>query len=205
MNYYTIIRHCENLKLKGIAEFFESEYKKATQNKLTYKEFLVNILKCESEFRDNRAKATLLKLAGFPKAKSCEIFDFSAASVDEMLIRELLCLDFISNNENILLVGASGVGKTHLATAIGLKATEHRIKTKFISASDLTIQLSSAKIMGKLDSYFKRVIHTTKLLIIDEFGYLKLNEEQANLFFEVVNRSYEQGSIIITSNLPFIK
>lgn len=200
-----IINHCQSLKLKGILEFFEDESGKAIKNKLTYKEFLANILKCESDFRDNRAKATLLKLAGFAKVKNIESFDFSAINVDEMHIKELLGLDFISKAENILMVGASGVGKTHLATAIGLEAVQNRIKTKFISASDLMLQLSSAKMMGKLENYFKRVICATKLLIIDEFGYLKLNEEQANLFFEVVNRRYEQGSIIITSNLPFIK
>ncbi len=95
------------------------------------------------------------------------------------------------------MVGASGVGKTHLDSSIGLEAVQNRIKTKFISASDLMLQLSSAKMMGKLESYFKRVICATKLLIIDESLYLKLNEEQANLFFEVVNRRYEQGSIIL--------
>ncbi|WP_321303934.1 ATP-binding protein [Campylobacter sp.] len=77
--------------------------------------------------------------AGFPKAKNIESFDFSATNVDEMQIRELLSLDFISKAENILMVGASGVGKTHLATAIGLKAVQNRIKTKFISLSDLML------------------------------------------------------------------
>ena len=81
----------------------------------------------------------MLKLAGFPKAKNIESFDFSVTNVDEMQIRELLSLDFISNNDNILLVGASGVGKTHLATAIELKAVQNRIKTKFINASDLIL------------------------------------------------------------------
>lgn len=92
-----------------------------------------------------------------------------------------------------------------MASAIAYAATQKRIKTKFISASDLIIQLESAQSQNKLDNYFKRVVGTPKLLVIDEFGYVKFNENQANLFFQIINKKYELGSIIITSNLSFTK
>jgi DNA replication protein DnaC len=98
-----------------------------------------------------------------------------------------------------------GVGKTHLAQSIGYIATQQRIRTKFITMSDLLFQLEAAQLQGKLENYFSRVIKSVKLLIIDEFGYIKLNQNQANLFFQIVNKRYENSSIIITSNLTFTK
>jgi len=105
----------------------------------------------------------------------------------------LLTLRFIDECKNILLFGPSGVGKTHLATAIAYAVTQQRIKTKFITAGDLMIQLEAASATNRLDNYFKRTIGIPRVLVIDEFGYVKFNEK------------YETGSIIITSNLSFTK
>ena len=109
----------------------------------------------------------------------------------------------MDRKENLLLLGPSGAGKTHPAIALGYLATQKRLRTRFITVADLLLQLESAKHTNQLESYFKRTINANKLLILDEFGYIKLNEEQANLFFQIVNKRYETGSIIITSNLPF--
>jgi len=111
---------------------------------------------------------------------------------------------FIDEAKNILLLGSSGVGKTHLALSIGYAATQKRIKTKFITASDLVLKLKSAHMQNKLDYYLKRVILSSKLLIIDELGYFRLNELESNLFFQIINKKYETSSII-TTNLNFIK
>jgi DNA replication protein DnaC len=112
---------------------------------------------------------------------------------------------FIDESKNIILLGPSGVGKTHLALSIGYAATQKRIKIKFITASDLVLQLKSAKIQNQLDYYLKRIILPSRLLIIDELGYFKLDELESNLFFQIVNKKYETSSIIITTNLSFIR
>ena len=94
-------------------------------------------------------------------------------------------------------------GKTHIACALGFKATQARIKTKFITAADLMLQLGMAQRQGKLKSYMQRAVIAPKLLIIDEIGYLPFGREEANLFFNVIAKRYEKGSIVLTSNLPF--
>ena len=102
-----------------------------------------------------------------------------------------------------MLLGPSGVGKTHLGIAIGYKATQSGIKTRFVSAADLMLQLASTYRHGRLKEYIRRAIQAPKLLIIDEVGYLPFSREEASHFFQAIAQRYERGSIIITSNLPF--
>ena len=196
---------CNLLKLPGIYQSYSYISDKASNEDLSYSEYLYEILKAEYQLRDKRSKETLLKFASFPKIKTIETFDFSCANIDKNLINEILTMRFIDETKNILLLGPSGVGKTHLALSIGYAATQNRIKTKFISASDLILQLKAAKLQNKLDYYLKRIIMPSKLLIIDELGYFKLDEIESNLFFQIVNKKYETSSIIITTNLNFIK
>jgi len=200
-----INEYCLKFKLPGILEHYQHLADIASKEKISYSEYLYKLLEFENKGREIRSKDMLLKISGIPKLKTIESFDYKSSSVDKTLINELLTLRFIDEYKNILLFGPSGVGKTHLATAIAYATTQQRIKTKFISASDLMIQLESAQSQNKLDNYFKRVIGIPKLLVIDEFGYVKFNENQANLFFQIVNKKYELGSIIITSNLSFTK
>jgi len=102
-----------------------------------------------------------------------------------------------------MLLGPSGMGKTHLAIALGYLAAQAALKVKFISAADLLLQLETAQRQGRYKSFLRRSILGPSLLIVDEIGYLPMTGEQANLFFQVVAKRYEAGSIIITSNLPF--
>ncbi|MCG9684608.1 IS21-like element helper ATPase IstB [Vibrio sp. Isolate23] len=195
---------CLELGLKSLAvewcEIAEQELKKES----SYGEFLLAALQSESESRHVRAQETLLKQAGFPSLKTMEGFDFKLATgVPRKSVKELENLSFVERRENVFLLGPSGVGKTHLASALGYLATKKRIKTKFITASDLMMQLGLANRQGKLKSFMQRSILAPKLLIIDEIGYLPFGREEANLFFNVVAKRYEKGSIILTSNLTF--
>lgn len=205
MLHEKIQEYCLELKLSGILSHYKEISDTAAQEKIPYSQYLSNLLEYEINQRSIRSKQTLLKLASFPNVKTIDTFDYKSSSVDKVLINELLTLRFIDEQKNILLLGPSGVGKTHLALSLGYASTQHRLKTKFVSTNDLILQLQSAKMANSLDNYFKRVISPAKLLIIDEFGYMKLDEEQSNLFFQIVNKKYEQGSIIITSNLSFTK
>ena len=118
-------------------------------------------------------------------------------------IQELASLGFVERAENIVLLGPSGTGKTHLAIAFGLIAAQKGWKVRFTTAADLVIAMEAAYRQGRMKEVMHRVIAAPKLLIIDEIGYLPFGREQANLFFQVVARRYERGSLILTSNLAF--
>ncbi len=116
---------------------------------------------------------------------------------------ETFNLSFIARAENVVFLGASGVGKTHLSMALGYKAIMNNVKTKFITAANPMLQLSTAYQQGKLENLYATGDTHPKLLIIDEIGYLPFGREEANLFFNVIAKRYEKGSTILTSNLPF--
>ncbi|WP_456452839.1 IS21-like element helper ATPase IstB [Hydrogenimonas sp.] len=198
-----ITHYCQAIKLSGVAEHYGPLAQQAAEEEWSYTDFLQRLLAYEYEKREQRGKETTLRMSGIPKVKTIESFDFSLSSVDKTVLQEILTLRFIEETKNILLLGPSGVGKTHLAIAIAYAATQKRIKTRFITAADLLLQLESAKRTQRLEYYLKRIIGGVRLLVIDEFGYIKLNEEQANLLFQIVNKKYETGSIVITSNLSF--
>ncbi|VAW78169.1 Mobile element protein, partial [hydrothermal vent metagenome] len=126
-----------------------------------------------------------------------------AAGVPKAQVQQLGSLSFIERAENIVLLGPSGVGKTHIATALGYKAVQSGLKTRFISASDLILQLSTAQRQDKYKSVMQRSVLAPKLLIIDEIGYLPFDIGESKLLFDVIAKRYEKGSVILTSNLPF--
>jgi DNA replication protein DnaC len=118
-------------------------------------------------------------------------------------VQELASLAFIERSENVVLLGPSGTGKTHIAVVLGYAATQAGIKVRFITAADLLMILTTAHWQNQLADALKRFVNPYRLLIIDEIGYLPMSREQANLFFQVIARRYERGSLIVTSNLPF--
>lgn len=205
MLHEQIESYCKEFKLPAILENYQSIANQAAQESYSFSEYLLKLLQSESKQRAFRGRAMTLKTAGFPIIKTLDQFDYKIASLNHSQMSELATLSFVERMENILLLGPSGVGKTHLAIALGYLATQERIKTRFMTIADFLLQLESAKLANKLDYYFKRIISVNRLLILDEFGYIKLNETQANLLFQVINKKYETGSIIITSNLPFTK
>ncbi len=153
--------------------------------------------------RVDRSINARIKKAGFKYLATLEEFDFSfQPQIDEKLIRELATLSFLDSATNILLLGAPGVGKTHLSIALGLEATKQRRRVKFISAEDLTNELITANASNILTDYLESMSRI-ELLIIDEIGYLQLSKETSSLFFRLISKRYEKASTIITSNKEF--
>jgi DNA replication protein DnaC len=192
-------------RLPAITENYHYIAQECAKTSASYSEFLFKLLECEMKEKIERSKRTVLKFAGFPVIKTIEMFDFTSSGINKSQITELSSLKFIDNAENIILVGPSGTGKTHMALSLGYIAAQQRIRTRFITLSDLLLQLEIAEDQKRLKDYFKQYVGHIRLLIIDELGYTRLNERQANIFFQLINKRYESGSIIITSNLSFLK
>jgi len=199
-----IIELCQSLNLPVIANEWPAIAEKNVKEEGSYAELIYQLLKTELQGKQTRTRQAYLRLAGFPSTKTLEQFDFNfATNVPRKTIQNLSSLSFVHRCENLILLGPSGTGKTHLAIGLGHKAVEERMKTRFVTAADLMLQLATAKSQGKLQSYIQRSINNVKLLIIDEIGYLPFGREEANLFFNVIAKKYEKGSLILTSNLPF--
>ncbi len=195
---------CQQLRLSTTAEAYVNLADHAARKKLSLADFLEQVLKAEVAARQSRTRAMLAKVAGFPAVKSLEQFDFTfAPSIPEAEVRELASLAFIERAENVVFVGPSGVGKTHLAIALGQLATQAGVRTRFTTAADLMLALSTALRQNRLAEMLDRAISSYRLLIIDEIGYLPLPREQADMFFQVIAKRYEKASVLVTSNLPF--
>ncbi|HKR47505.1 MAG TPA: IS21-like element helper ATPase IstB [Paraburkholderia sp.] len=195
---------CKQLNLLHLPTQIAHLGQMAAKRELGYLDFLEQALKDEAMARAERMRRTLTRLAGFPAIKTLDEFDFEfALGVPKALVLELGSLAFVERAENVVLLGPSGVGKTHLAVALGYRATQAGFRTRFITAADLLMQLTTALRRNQLEEAIKRVTKPYRLMIIDEMGYLPMDREQANLLFQVVAKRYENGSLILTSNLPF--
>jgi DNA replication protein DnaC len=195
---------CEQLKLSRLVAQWPALAQDAARSEASFADFLEKVLASELVARDERRANTLLKLATMPAVKTLEQFDWShAGGAPKAQILELAHLAFVQRAENVVLLGPSGVGKTHMALALGHRAVMAGHKVRFISAADLMLQLAAAKSQGRLKEYFNRAVLGPKLLVVDEIGYLPFGREEANLFFNVVAKRYERGSMVLTSNLPF--
>jgi DNA replication protein DnaC len=145
-----------------------------------------------------------IRVAGFPTVKTLDGFGFGCATgVPRRQIRELAGLAFIERAENIVCLGASSVGKTHLAVALGYLATQRGHKVRFTTVADLVVTLETAQRQDRWKEAMHRTVNVYKLLIIDEIGYLPLAREPANLFFQAVAKRYKKGAMIRASNLTF--
>lgn len=194
---------CEALQLGWVADEYDAIAQAAASDSLSFTDFLEQVLRVEVDGRHERAKQTLLKMATLPGIKTLEDYDYAFAGAPKAQIQELATLAFVERAENVVLLGPSGVGKTHIALALAYRAVMARIKTRFITAADLMLQLAAARRKEQLKSYFNRAILGPRLLVIDELGYLPFGREEANLLFQVIAKRYERGSVIVTSNLAF--
>lgn len=199
-----IAAHCQTLQLDTVATIWPANAAQAAGQNDSFADFLEQLLTAEVEARRERSRAVMLKMATLPSVKTLEQYDFKfATGAPRSQVQELAGLAFIERAENIVLLGPSGVGKTHLATALAYRAVMAGIKTRFISAADLMLQLATAHRQGQLKQLFARLVMSPRLLVIDEIGYLPFGREEASLFFNVIAKRYERGSVILTSNLPF--
>ena len=202
-DYVRLRENLHYLKLKEIDAQLDHILDVITGNQMSFTEGLLKLTDVEVEHRKANLINAMVKVGGFLFVKEVKDFEFDyQPSIDKAEILEFESLGFLERKENIVFLGPSGVGKTHLATAIGIAAAKHRYSTYFIKCHDLILQLNKAKIENRLE---ERLKHFTryKLLIIDELGYLPIEKEESKLFFQLIDRRYESRSTIITTNINF--
>ena len=195
--------HLKQLKLPTFLRDYASTAAVCGRENASFETFLLRLSERELVDRQQRATERRIKAAKFPTLKTIESFRFDQQpSINEALIRELLTGEFIGRRENVLLIGNSGTGKTHLATALGLAACREGRKVRFFGITSLVTQLMEAREDRKLERLLTQ-LGRQGLLILDELGYVPFTKAGAELLFEVVSRAYERQSLIVTTNLPF--
>ena len=204
MSIYTdLIDNLEVLNLQNIKNTLPGYLDEMKDKNISFTEMLYDLTKEEIKYQTERAAKVNIKVSAFPFEKTIDDFDFSyQPSVDKNELYDLETLRFMEKNENIVFVGTSGVGKTHLAVGIGMAAAKRRISTYYITFNDLINQLVKANSENRADIKIKYFCKY-KLLIIDEIGYLPITKEGAYLFFQLINKRYEKHSTIFTTNKSF--
>lgn len=191
------------LLLAGTAKNYRKLLEAAARENLSHRQTIERMLDEELAGRHERLVARLVREARFPSIKTIDAFDWGHPTViPQSLILHALDLDFIAQRGHLIFLGRGGLGKTHLATAIGYAACQREIKTLFTTAADMINRLVASKSDHSLDRALRRYC-SPRLLIIDELGYLPLDKEGRDLFFQVISKRSETGSVILTTNKAF--
>lgn len=192
------------LKMDHLEAQIDAVCEQAAQRQLDYKAFLSQALETEWQGRHQRGIEARLRQARFPWLKTLDQFDFDfQPSIDRRQVRELAGMSFAERAHNVIILGPPGVGKTHLAIALGVKAVEAGYSVLFLTLEALMTRLVKAFHENRLDRSLQQLVYP-KVLIIDEIGYLPLSQLEASLFFRLVARRYERASLIVTSNKSFL-
>lgn len=199
-NYLRLKENLEYLKLKQFSLHLDELI---AERNTSLVEALLKLTDYEVDTKRINAANQMVKTAAFPALKDISSFDFSfQPSIDERQIKDLCSLAFLENNENIVFLGSSGVGKTHLSISIGIEAARQRYSTYFIKCSNLLENLKKAQDENRLEARLKHYA-SYRLLIIDELGYLPISEGDERLLFQLIDRRYEKKSTIVSTNINF--
>jgi DNA replication protein DnaC/transposase len=193
----------KELRLPTILREYDKVARQCAVEQLDYQHYLLRITELELLDRERRATERRIRQAKFPVVKTMDSFDFLAIpSLNKTLVLELARCEFLARRENVLLLGNSGTGKTHVALALGLAACQRGHRVRFTTTAALVSELIEARDEKKL-LRFQKQIASYELLIVDELGFVPLSKTGAELLFEMLSQRYERGSTMVTSNLPF--
>ncbi|UNC13130.1 ATP-binding protein (plasmid) [Acidiphilium multivorum] len=198
-----LAHHLKALKLPTFLREYAKVAAECAKDRADHPKFLLRLAELELLDRERRLVERRIRTAHFPAVKSLDTFDFTAIpSLNKMLVLDLARCDYINAHDNIIALGNSGTGKTHVALALGLAACQRGLSVGFMTAAGLVHQLMEARDERRL-LRLQAQLASLKLLIIDELGYVPLSQTGAELLFEVFSQRHERGSTIVTSNLPF--
>jgi len=195
--------YLKKLRLPSVAQHYRKMASQAAQSNLTHEQFLLALLEQQVQSQEENTRKSRIKQARFPMPKTLEQFNFSALpSLNKPLILRLAQGEYLSKFENVVLAGNSGTGKSHIAIALGMAACAQAKRVAFYTAADLVNALLEANAEYRL-SRLEHKLQSLDLLIVDELGYLALDEKGVKLLFNVFNNRYERKSTLVTTNLPF--
>ena len=193
----------KRLKLRHIRDGLDEINELALQEEPSYLDFLAYLAQKEVEGREYTQRQRRLKAARFPAWRTLDSFDFTfPTSVSQQTIRDLSTLSFVESRENLILLGPPGVGKSHIAIALGIEAVSADYNTLFITMDELANRMYASLADGSLSQYIRTLLRND-LIILDEVGYLTLGKAASDHLFQLVSRAYENVSLIVTSNLDF--
>ena len=202
-NYQVLLDNLRYLKLNRVEQALTDYADRVQKQELSFLEALQGLTTLEVDSKRDHAISLAMKMAGFPHHKELKSFDFSfQPGLNKNQIYDLATLGFVERKENVVLLGSPGVGKTHLATSLGIEAAKHNVSAYFVKANDMLARLRKASDENRLDHRL-RLYTRYRLLIIDELGFLPIQQGDEKLLFQVIDQRYENKSTIVTTNVQF--